>query len=61
MTDDEQDRTALWTVLWILALVLFIVILAGCASSFQGICGVVGMGQNDSGVAFVRVRCEAME
>lgn len=58
MTDDEQERTALGTVLWILGLVLLIVVLVGCGGGFQGVCGVKPLGQSDSGLAFVQVKCE---
>lgn len=35
--------------------------MTGCASSFSGICGAVPIGQNESGVAFLRVHCEKAE
>ena len=59
MSDDEQERTTLGVFLWILALVLLVVILPGCASSFQGICGARPLGQTDGGVAVLQVHCEA--
>lgn len=61
MSHDEE--VTVWAGAWILALLLLIVILAlqGCTSSFQGICGAVPIGQNEQGIAFLRVKCEAME
>lgn len=40
--------------------ILLALILSGCAQSFDGICGAVGIGQNEQGVSFVRVHCEPM-
>lgn len=48
-------------VYWFLAaaLVVVIVIISGCAGSFDGVCGAIPLGQNEQGVAFLRVHCEA--
>ena len=59
MSDEEQ--TAIACFLWAAGLIVLLVLLSGCASTFTGICGVAPLGQNESGVAFLRVRCEAME
>ncbi len=39
---------------------LLCLLLFGCASSFDGICGAVPIGNTDGGVAVVRVHCEAV-
>lgn len=35
--------------------------LAGCASTFTGICGAKAIGQNEQGILFFRTHCEATE
>lgn len=39
----------------------FAVMLSGCATTFEGICGLKPLGSSDAGVAFAAVRCEAVK
>jgi hypothetical protein len=40
---------------------LLCLLLSGCASSFDGVCGAVPLGNTDGGVAVVRVHCEPVK
>ena len=59
--NDDDGLTAFFTWAWIAALLALILVLSGCTQSFTGICGAVPMGQNEQGIAFLRVHCEKAE
>lgn len=44
-----------WALLLAFAIVL--VLAAGCSSSFSGVCGVQGIGEDENGIAYYRFIC----
>jgi hypothetical protein len=59
---DRKPRLIFPVAIWAIALVLMIggaLMLSGCATTFQGLCAVKPIGQNENGHTVLATYCEA--